>query len=397
MKILIITPRIPYPPFRGDKLKIYNISRLLLKNNQVTIISFLGNKKELDHAEQLRKMGIDVEVVPLPLVKSLLNLSRSLVSSEPFQVAYYNSSLMKEKIKEVTGNEHFDAVYFHLIRSAQYIDSVIDPHSLKVIDFTDAVSLYLTRYADILKNPFKKAAINLELRKILQYENKAKEFDTLFVCSDVDRKFLVERGVHNNINLLLNGVDADTFKYEKKEPEKGRIIFTGNMPYFANKDAVLYFSKEIFPKILSEIPEAKFYAVGQKPPAEIKALSSNNIYITGFVKDIKAEYLKSEVNIAPIRFGAGTLNKIIEAMLLGIPTVATSISINGFPEELKKYIFTADSAGEFSKQVIYVLKNPGKSRDMMIEASGKVKELLNWEKIVNDFELYLKTRIKVDN
>jgi polysaccharide biosynthesis protein PslH len=394
VKILIITPRIPYPPFRGDKLKIFNISRLLLKHNHVKIVSFLTDEKEKEYAAELTKMGIEIELVPLPLFKSVFNLSRALLSRVPFQIAYYNSPQMHEKIREITARENYDLIYFHLIRSAQFSDSVSGSEALKVVDFTDAVSLYLSRYADVLKNPFKKAAINLELKKIIRYENKAKEFDTLFVCSDIDRKFLMERGVHNNIRLLLNGVDTDTFQYENIAPEKGRIVFTGNMPYFANKDAVIYFSKEIFPKILDKVPGARFYAVGQKPPREIKALAAENIIVTGFVKDIKAEYLKSEVNVAPIRFGAGTLNKIIEAMLVGIPTVATSISINGFPEELKKYVFTADSPEEFAQQVINILDNPNIRTDMMPEASHRVKELLNWEKIVGDFEQYIQTRIK---
>lgn len=396
MKILIITPRIPFPPYRGDKLKIFNISRLLLKNNKVKIVTFQSEQKDLEYADELRKTGIEIDLVPLSVMRSVVNLYRSLFSSEPFQVAYYYSQHMKDKLMEVTAGEKFDVIYFHLIRSAQYVDSISGNNSLKIIDFTDAVSLYLSRYSEILQNPFKKAAINLELKKIIKYENRARQFNTLFVCSDIDRKFLYERGVHDDIQLLPNGVDTDTFKYENVTPENGRIIFTGNMPYFANKDAVLYFVNSVFPLIKNKVPSARFYAVGQNPPREILSLASKDVIITGFVDDIKSEYLKSSVNVAPIRFGAGTLNKIIEAMLLGVPTVATSISINGFPETLKKYVFTADTPEEFSKKVIFVLNNPGIKNDMMFEASEKVKNLLNWEKIVDEFENFIKNKIVID-
>jgi len=394
LKILIITPRVPYPPFRGDKLKIYNISRLLKENNEVSIVTFLSGRKEIGYIEELKKSGITVEYVRLPLIKSAFNLFRALIPAQPFQVAYYNSRLMKEKISGMTSREKFDAAYFHLIRSAQYADSIRNPETLKVIDFTDAVSLYLSRYIDVLKNGIKKALIKLELRKIVKYEDTVKNFDTLFVCSDADKEFLNERNVHSNIKLLYNGIDVDAFRYEKKETEKNRIIFTGNMPYFANKDAVLYFAKDVFPGVVKSVPDAKFYIVGQNPPSAIKKLHSGNIIVTGFVPDIKTEYLKSEVNVAPIRFGAGTLNKIIEALALGVPTVATSLSIEGFPEELKKYVFTADTAEEFAKQIVYILNNPGIRSGLMAEASEKVRETLSWKRIVGDFELYLKSRIK---
>lgn len=396
MKILIITPRIPYPPFRGDKLKIFNISKNLLKKNEVKVLTFINKKSDLNDVNELKKIGIDIEVIKLPIIQSYLTTAKSLFTLNPLQVAYYYSRKMHSRIEDITSKEKFDVIYFHLISSAQYLKSVKNKSALKVIDFTDAVSLYLSRFVKVVKNPITKLVFYYEYKTISRYEKIAQNFDTLFICSHNDKKILLEKKAHHNIQIMLNGFDPETFKKEKIEPEEGRIIFSGNMPYFPNRDAVLYFINEVFPIVLKKKPNAKFYVVGQQPPKEILALQSENIIVTGFVQDIRKEYLLSQINVAPIRFGAGTLNKIIESLALGIPTVATSLSIQGFPEEIKKYIFTADAPEAFANEIIKIFDDPSIRNEVMREASEKVFNLLSWENIVEDFEKYLKERIQIN-
>lgn len=395
MKILIITPRIPFPPFRGDKLRIYNIIKTLSKKNEVKVVSFLKDPGELTSLEDSKKEGINIDTIYLSKLKSMFNLVRSFIFSEPLQVSYYHSKKMYRKIFELTSKEKFDVIYFHIFTTAQYHNAVSDSNALKVIDFTDAASLYLSRYLEFLNNPFKRMYFGYERKKIINYEKIARNFDTVFVCSSVDRNYFLKRNIHNNIQLFINGIDNEIYKYESTTPEKYRIIFTGNMPYFPNKDAVMYFAKEIFPLILKKIPKAKFYIVGQDPSNEILALQSENIIVTGFVSDMKKEYILSEVNVASVRFGAGTPNKITEALALGIPTVATSLTVSGFREEIKKFIFTADSPESFADKVITIFNDETIRTKYMKEASETIGKLLNWESLVENIENYLIGRIEI--
>ncbi len=395
MNILIITPRIPYPPFRGDTLKIYNLSKHLAKNNSVKIITFLRNENQLKNIEKVEKLGIQIETVQISFIQSLANIVYALFSKIPFQVAWFKSNKMKRKINDEISKRNYDVIYFHLIRSAQYLNlNTESGKSLKVIDFTDAVSLYLSRFAKIEKNPFIKLFVKIEEKRVSAYEKIGERFNTVFICSEVDKEYLKAQGLNASIKILNNGIDIDYFKSDSIEFEKDRIIFTGNMPYYANYDAAIYFSKEIFPLILKEIPNSKFYIVGQKPPNKIKALKSKNIFVTGFVPDIKSEYLKSAVNVAPMRFGAGTLNKVIESLALGVPVVATSQAVGGLPDELKKYVYIADNSIEFSQQVLEILKNPALRNQLWKEGQFVIREILSWEKVVSKFENDLEEELK---
>jgi sugar transferase (PEP-CTERM/EpsH1 system associated) len=395
MKILLVTPRVPFPPYRGDRLKVFNLARSLKKRNEVKIVAFLLDPSEEEHVRELQKYGLEIETVRLSRVHSLFNLNQSLYTSNPLQVSYYSSRRMSETIAGLTSTHEFDVVYFHLFITAQYHQAVSGNNALKVLDFTDSASLYLARYLHFLKNPLKRLYFRFDLAKVTKYEHVARHFDTLFVCSDVDRRHLQKRNVHENIQLFMNGFDSETFKCDGAQPEKSRIVFTGNMPYFPNRDGVLYFVKEIFPLVLRKIPEATFYVVGQNPSQEIRALHSNRIVVTGFVPDIRKEYLKSAVNIAPIRFGSGTLNKVIEALALGVPTVATSLSIMGLPDKLKRYIFTADTPDQFAQKVVDVMTNRDAHAKLMQDAVGVVNSLLSWDAVVKGFEDYLSKRIEL--
>lgn len=394
---MIITPRIPYPPYRGDKLKIYNISKILVKKNNVHIITFYRNESDKELIKPLEDLGIRVSLVKLTLIESIFNAFLAIFQVVPFQVAWYKSKKMKKSINDLLMNQNFDVVYHHLIRSAQYLSENQEKSYLNVIDFTDAVSLYLSRMVEKERNIFKKIFIKAELKRISKYENIAEKFDALFICSEIDRKFLIDKGIKQDIRILNNGIDTDYFVSEKNDYDIKRIIFTGNMPYYANSDAAIYFVKEILPIILLKDPEVKFYIVGQRPPLSVKQLVSKNVIVTGYVKDIKEEYLKSSVNVAPMRFGAGTLNKVLESIALGVPVVATSISMLGLQKELAKFVFIADTPTQFANTVLEIINNPSIRNELMVEGKAIISKTLSWNNIVSDFELFLNTKLKEIN
>jgi glycosyltransferase involved in cell wall biosynthesis len=389
LKILIVTTRIPYPPFKGDKLKIYNIVKHLAKRNSVKVLCLAKNSSELKYIDGIRSLGAEIEAVRLSTLHSLLNVGLNVFSNKPNQVSLFKSRRLGKRLAEIVNEDSPDVVYFHFIRSVQYVEDMPRSAAFKVLDFTDAVSLYLSRFVETEKNPFIRLLVRNEKNRIEEYEHIAEKFDACFICSPLDRDYLINRGIKADFRILPNGVDTDMFRKSNEALDENRIIFTGNMPYFPNEDAVVHFTKVIMPKILEKVPSAEFYVVGGSPTRKIRRLASSNVIITGFVENISAEYQKSAVAIAPMRFGAGTLNKVIEPIVLGVPVVATAIAVRGLPDAAQKIIQIADNPDEFASAVINILTHKS-ARKSYKELEG-IRESLSWEKIVGDFEGDLRT------
>ncbi len=387
MKILIVTTRVPYPPFKGDKLKVYNIAKNLARNNSVHVLCIYRKKSELKDLDNIRALGAEVDAVHHSILSSILNTTLFIFNKTPIQVLLYKSRNLSVRLSEIVNRESPDVVYFHLIRSAQYVDAVPrGSGSLRVLDFTDAVSLYLSRFAEAERNLFIRLGVEFERHRISDYETIAREFDSCFICADTDKTHLLKKGITTKIGILPNGVDTKLFSRSPQSVDAERIIFTGNMPYFPNEDAAVYFAREVMPLIWKSRPSAKFYIVGRKPTRRIKALASKNIFVTGFVENITEEYLKSAVAVAPMRFGVGTLNKVIEAIVLGVPVVATSIATKGLPAEAQAFVQVADTPGEFAQKITQILdgRREGSSK-LQQKDFDAVRRMLSWDSIVDRF------------
>jgi polysaccharide biosynthesis protein PslH len=389
VKILFLTSRLPYPPYRGDKLKIFNLIRQLSsQGHEITLLSFIASRNEVQYVYELQKYCRLVGTIHLPLWKSLFNCVLNVISQRPFQIAYYRSALMQRRIQAELVAAEYDVLHVHLIRMAQY---ALMKHSdiPRVLDLTDAGSLYLQRFLDTTKNVINKIFLKEELRRLWRYESVLGQFERCLVCSDVDKKFLLSHVPAARIDLLYNGIDLDYFEGEYvNDQHENRIIFTGNMSYFPNSDGIQYFVNIILPVIKKEIPRIQLQIVGKDPPRGVQSLVDTGITVTGFVQDIKDYYLNSQIAIAPIRFGAGTLNKILEPMALGIPVVTTSVGVEGLPVQHGKHLFIADRPEDFARYVIQLLTDDKLRQTLSTNAKALVRSLYGWDLIAQKLESY---------
>ncbi len=393
MRILFLTSRIPYPPHRGDKLKIWNLMKQLAQRHDIFLLTFIQSKEEERFIAPLKEVCRDVETVYLPLWRSLLNCLTALFGKEPFQVAYYRSPAMDHLLSQAIHRLQPEVLHTHLIRMAQYTATRKKPP--RVLDMTDAVSLYLSRFRDAQSNPFKKWALGLELKRMQEYEPIIARYDRALVCSQTDKEFLQRRGSGLKLELLRNGVDLDAFSINgETESDPYRIIFSGNMSYYPNIDGAKFLVREVFPLVKKSIPQARLYIVGQNPPSQVTSLASADVTVTGFVPDIRSEYLKSAVAVSPIRFGAGTLNKVLEPSALGVPVVSTSIGWGGLGLEKDTEIFVADDAPGLADAIVRLLKDASLRRSIGQRAAQKVRSTLGWETIAGDLEAIYQQVVK---
>jgi sugar transferase (PEP-CTERM/EpsH1 system associated) len=385
MKILFLTSRMPYPPHRGDKLHIWNLLKPLSRRHEIILLTFVRNRQEAEWITKVREVCSEVYAVRLPVWKSLVNCLLAIPRNEPFQVAYYRSRRMDMLVQEQIEKTKPDVIHTHLIRMAQYTTE--EKGIPVVLDLTDAVSLYLTRFREVRKNPIAKWLLGVELQRMSRYESIIGTFDRGLVCSNADRRFLLDRYPDLSLSTVPNGVDLEAFSTNGSAcVEPFRIIFTGNMTYFPNADGAAYLVREILPKIKRIVPQVKLYLVGQNPPASVQALAGENVVVTGFVEDIRMEYLKSMVAVSPIRFGAGTQYKVLEPLTLGVPVVSSSIGLEGLGLSVGTDILVADDAQGFATAVVRLLTDESLRSAMASRASEKVRRKFSSENISRDLE-----------
>jgi len=381
MKILFITPRFPYPPLKGDQVRSYNQIRILSQKHSITLLSFIENSEELNHVPVLKKFCGRIETLGLRPLHSYLNVVLGLFSPLPLQIHYYYSSEMEKRISTVTENEDFDIVHVQLIRMAPYL---ADLHETpKVIDLTDALSLNMERRYRYDKGILKLGAY-IEWQRVKKYEPEVcRRFDQAIVVSPTDKRAI---SPFQNLHVNPNGVDTDHFTLVLEGREPSSIIFTGNIGYFPNTDAVHWFSREVFPLIKARIPHVKLYVVGN-PPKDIRYLSTDeNIVVTGFVDNIHEYLARATIAVCPMRSGSGIQNKVLEAMASGTPIVTTEYALDGIQATPGRDLIVANEPREFAHRVVELLENPSLRRKLAVNARQLIEKKYTWEISVRQLE-----------
>jgi len=214
----------------------------------------------------------------------------------------------------------------------------------------------------------------------------------VLVCSIEDKKFLEKLHHVSNIDILLNGVDLETFDVKDGHDYtiENTLLFTGNMDYAPNVDAVIYFVKDLWPSILKQNPSVRLVIAGQRPVDDILRLQNDQIKITGFVPDISDLYRKSTVLIAPLRFGAGTQNKVLEAMAMGVPVVCTNIGFAGLQIESGDGVIMAKDSIDFVNQVNQLLTNSALRQQVGQKGLNIAHQRFSWDSITDQLGYYIK-------
>lgn len=340
---------------------------------------------------ELEKIFEKVVLVHLPKHLAGINVLSGVVSKLPFQVSYFKSKAMQRQLNELLEAERYDAIHIQHLRMAPYLEHRSDLP--RILDLPDAFSLYWQRRKAIKKNPLKKGAESWEAGRVFRYEQTVlQRFDRTLCCSAEDLKYLQEKHGADNLSLLPNGVDLSTFY--PKDHDYGHnqtLLFTGNMDYAPNVDAVVYFSNDILPLIRERHPEVKFIIAGQRPVAAVKVLAENlaDVTVTGFVEDLTVLYNAASVVVAPLRFGAGTQNKVLEAMAMGIPVVCSHIGFGGLGIENGDGAIMRPDAQGFATAVSELLDSEAARRALGRKAAQVIEARFGWDAIADMLEQYL--------
>ena len=374
-KILVLTPRFPFPVIGGDRLRIYKLCEQLAKSYELTLLSLCENEDEM-------KMDVDdvvfkeIHRVLLTPFESYVNVALSIPSSKPLQVAYYKSNQFRKKIDELY-SQH-DACLAHLIRVGDYIK---DKPGVRILEMTDAISLNYKRVKTVGAKNFRSIIYSLEQKRLERYEKKmAGHFDLISFVSDVDKNYLYND--EDKAKVYPNGVDTDYLKFSNRIVDRKQdiyLIFIGNMFSLQNMDAALSFCKDILPRLNKLENKFKFKVIGKIRDSDKRILSDiPNVIVTGSVENVANEALIGHFGICPVRLGAGVQNKILEYMALGLPCITTTVGFEGIGATIDREIFIANTYDDYNTVLHKLINNQMLYNDVALNARQFVQENFSW-------------------
>lgn len=390
LRVLFFANRIPYPPYRGDKLKIYNLASRLKDRHELHLITFAQTRAEFDYRGELEKIFDSVTLLYLPKWRSIWNCILALNplgKRVPFQVAYFRHPKMNGLLDSFLSENPIDVIHVQHMRMAQYmVDRTQYP---RILDLPDAFSLYWERRKKVKRPLINRIFDAVESRRVLRYEKVASQFDLNLACSIEDIGHLRKTHPGPDFELLRNGVNLDTFRFEGHDYKRtGTLLFTGNMDYAPNVDAVGHFVKNMLPRIREKC-DVRLVIAGQRPVQSVLDLASEYVEVTGFVEDLSKMYSDADVVIAPLRFGAGTQNKVLESLAMGVPVVCTNIGFEGLEVQSGEGVFLGKTDEEFIQHCVALLESADLRETTGSKGLQVARERFSWDVVSTQLEEYL--------
>lgn len=371
-KLLVITPRFPYPVVGGDRLRIYQMCKTLSIHFDLTLLSLSNSKNDADF-KAADNIFVTIEVIYMSKWRSWLNCILALPTKIPLQVAYYKNKKLKERATELMAQH--DGTLAHLIRVG---DAIKDIKAVKFLEMTDAISLNYSRIKEsqYLKTNLLSRIYSFEAKRLRLYEKAIVDYFNLSILvSEIDRHYLFGDLDASDKRVLVstNGVNLDVFQYAYSENAID-LIFIGNMLSLQNFDAALYMASEVLPKVRRYMPRLRLRLIGRISKKDANKLSAfDGVYVSGEVADVSIAAQGGAIGVCPVRLGAGVQNKVLEYMALGLPVVSTSIGLQGFDAINGEHLIVADDADEFAKEILILLNDKYKRKHMAEAARAYVE------------------------
>jgi polysaccharide biosynthesis protein PslH len=388
MRLLYLTPFVPYPPVTGSSMIALNHIEQLSLRHTVDLISF-RNRENPEALGTLPRWCHDIQLVNRPpRWRSLLNTLTGVVRYIPIGVAAFGSEEMAALVSRRLAEVKYDAVIFQLAEMAQFqpdwfqgpsIWSLEDPPVLK---YQRMLPLYPW---------YTKPLVWDRIARRQRYEkHRAGRFDCVVFVNEQDSRDYRNILPDADLDWVPSGIDVDAFRSAEEVARcRGMIVMTGNMFHRPNVDAVEYFCREVFPLICKRVQTATLWLVGARPVSAVRKWAKNSrIRITGFVPDISLYLSQAEVSVCPVRLRIGTQTKILEALACGTPVVTSSAGNHGIGAVSGEHLYVADDPADFADKVAGLLSG---ERWSELSQNGRrfVAQNFSWEKSTAKLEQVL--------
>lgn len=393
MNILFLCHRLPYPPKRGGKIRPFNMIRHLARNHRVTVATLARSPEELAEGRALADHCHELHVERIGPIAGWLRFGLHTATAYPATFGYFYSPALDRAVKRVLARGDIDAILVHCSSMGPYVAG--HQGCRKIMDFGDADSEKWIEYGRSAPFPLS-VGFRREGQKVRRFERRlAERFDACSVTAPREREVLgtyVKRPIH----VFPNGVDSEYFRPGRGPTEpylQDRLIFTGNMSYKPNVEAVQHLVRDVLPRIWDRRPGAQLYIVGMDPGSAVRRLADGQrVLVTGRVDDVRPYFDSAAVALAPLRIARGLQNKVLEAMAMRVPVVASPAAFNGINATADRDLLVADGPGAFSRAVVSLLDDPARRERYAAAARACVEDNHDWGRILGGLEALVVSR-----
>lgn len=386
LRILILTPSIPYPPNWGFGIRVYQFIRYLSQRHHVTVLTY-ADIHETNKIEGLQQTGATVLTLPPPFTTSggkRRAQARSLFSKTSFQTSNLYTFAMQTTLDRLLKEQHFDIVQ---VESSQLSNYRFDCCAKIVLDEHNLEYELLKRMYHTEKSPLRRVYNGLEYFKFRREEQRSwRQADACVFTSVREQQIVAERLPGATSVTAPNGVDIDYFMPNDTDILQDALVFTGLISYRPNTDAVLYFAREILPLIVRERPAARFYIVGMGATEEVKQLAGPHVVVTGKVPDVRPFVHQAAAFVVPLRMGSGTRLKVLEGLAMGKPMVSTALGCEGICVNHEEHLLVANEPQAFAQSVIRLLKDQELGHRLGKAGRTLVEQEYSWPSVVQILE-----------
>lgn len=406
MQILFLTPQLPYPLHQGTAIRNFGLIQGLSQRHQVSLLSFLEPDQSLDAAGPLLDLCQQVETVPAPAARSLTRRALdTLTHPQPDMGLRLLSPIFSRRLAGWLDKTSFDIIHFEGIEMSPYLD-VARQHTttrmpLLVFDDHNCEYLLQKRYTQIdarMPHRWPGALYSfIQWQKLRLYETRVcHSAHCVLAVSPNDAQGLRTLVPGLDVTVIPNGIDTSLYQSGDSPAPSRSLVFVGKMDFRPNVDAVEWFYDAIWPRIRRQVPDAHFYAVGQRPHARLAHLHSDtSVTLTGWVTDqtMHDHITQAAVYVIPLRMGSGTRLKLLEAMAMGKAIVATRLGAEGFAgsdHQLttgKELVIVQDNdPTALADAVISLMRDAGRRAELGSAARTFVRTHYDWQTIIPRLE-----------
>lgn len=368
-------PRIPYPLEKGDKLRAFNHIKYLSANNEIILCALNETRvNKQDAFQSLQPYISSVTFIDLSWFCRMINLVRAFFNGKPLQNGYFYSKKAQKIINHVIKENSPDHIFCQLVRTAEYAKNQPIP---KTLDYQDVFSKGIQRrikMSPIYFRPF----LRMEYKRLLKYEKMIFDFfDNKTIISTPDRE-LIPHPEKEKISVILNGVDTGFFK-PLDRIKKYDLVFTGNMAYPPNVNSVEFLAQKVLPLLKEKKPHIKILISGATPDKHVRDAKNENIFVSGWVDDIRESYASAKIFIAAMQIGTGLQNKLLEAMAMRIPCITSSLANQALSAKEGVEILVGDKPEDYVEHICRLLDNEDFSKQLAENGYNFVRKNYNWE------------------